>query len=80
MNQVVTSSLVSLRPPLLRYKPVLTFSTLTILFLVSLVLATGGGVHIYHLLATYIAQVPSYLHNIYTTISTISTPCSGPPC
>ena len=63
--EVVTSSLVSLRPPLLRYKPVLTFSLLTLLFLVSLVLATGGGVHIYHLLATYIAQVPSYLHYLH---------------
>ena len=77
---MVTSSLVSLRPPLLRYKPALTFSTLTILFLVSLVLATGGGVHIYHLLATYIAQVPSYLHYLLSNIYTISTPCSGPPC
>lgn len=74
--EVVTSSLVSLRPPLLRYKPVLTFSLLTLLFLVSLVLATGGGVHIYHLLATYIAQWPALLTSLLTLLAAAT--CQGP--
>ena len=54
----------------------MTFSCLTFLFLVDLLMATQGGLHIYHLLITYIATWPSLLISLLTL--TASLLCLGP--
>merc|ERR1711892_558062 len=56
--EVITSSLINQRPSILRFKPALTFSVVVVLFLMDLVLATQGGIHVYHLLLTYISNWP----------------------
>ena len=66
--EVISSSIISIRPSLLRYKPAITFSLLTFLFLMNLCLATQGGVHIYHLLHTYISTWPTLVTCLLTLL------------
>jgi len=73
--EVITSSLVAFRPSLLPYKPLLGFIVLIALFLIDLVLATQGGIHIYHLLTSYISSWPSLLFSFLTIAATIA--CHG---
>ena len=74
--EVISASLVSLRVGFLRYKPAVTFSCLTFLFLVDLVMATQGGLHIYHLLLTYISSWPALLTSLLSLLSCLL--CLGP--
>ena len=74
--EVISASIISIRPSLLRYKPAITFSVLTFLFLLDLSLATQGGVHIYHLLHTYISSWPAILTCLLTLLATLW--CHGP--
>ena len=69
--QVISSSLLAFRPSLLPYKPVITFLLLAVLFLLDLVLATQGGIHVYHLLTTYIASWPALLFSLLTVLATV---------
>ena len=73
--EVLTSSVTAFRPSLLPYKPLLTFLLLLLLFLVDLVLATQGGVTVYHLLSTYISAWPALLFSLLTILAT--TLCHG---
>lgn len=74
--EVISASIISIRPSLIRYKPAITFSILTFLFLLDLSLATQGGIHIYHLLHTYISSWPTILTCLLTLLSTLW--CHGP--
>ena len=69
--EVVTSSLFSLKPSMGRFKPLIAFLVLAVLFLADLVLATAGGIHIYHLLISYIASWPALLFSFLTLIATL---------
>ena len=73
--EVVTSSLVSIRPAFSRLRPLLAFLVLALLFLLDLVLATQGGIHVYHLLTTYIASWPALLFSLLTLLATLA--CHG---
>jgi len=64
--EVITSSLVSMKPSYARFKPLVAFLVVAALFLLDLALATQGGIHIYHLLATYIATWPALLFSLLT--------------
>ena len=69
--EVITSSLVGLRPSYFRLKPLLAFLVLAVLFLLDLVLATQGGIHVYHLLTTYIASWPALLFSLLTVLAAV---------
>jgi len=69
--EVITSSLVSLRPSTLSFKPALAFGVLALIFLIDLVLATQGGIHVYHLLLTYISNWPTLLFSLLTVFSAV---------
>ena len=69
--EVVTSSLFSLKPSMGRFKPLIAFLVLAVLFLADLVLATAGGIHIYHLLISYIASWPALLFSFLSLIATL---------
>merc|ERR1719204_2100613 len=69
--EVVTSSLFSLKPSMGRFKPLIAFLVLAVLFLADLVLATAGGIHIYHLLISYIASWPALLFSFLTLLATL---------
>jgi len=69
--EVITSSLINQRPSILRFKPALTFSVVVVLFLMDLVLATQGGIHVYHLLLTYISNWPTLLFSLLTVLATV---------
>ena len=69
--EVITSSLISQRPSILPFKPALTFGVLALIFLMDLVLATQGGIHVYHLLLTYISNWPTLLFSLLTVLATV---------
>ena len=69
--EVITSSLFSLKPSMGRFKPLIGFLVLALLFLADLVLATQGGIHIYHLLISYIASWPALLFSLLTVLATL---------
>eukprot|EP00092_Neocalanus_flemingeri_P033013 GFUD01035905.1.p1 GENE.GFUD01035905.1~~GFUD01035905.1.p1 ORF type:complete len:666 (-),score=128.90 GFUD01035905.1:19-2016(-) len=69
--EVITSSLLSQRPSILPFKPALTFTVLALIFLMDLVLATQGGIHVYHLLLTYISNWPTLLFSLLTVLATV---------
>ena len=69
--EVVTSSLFSLKPSMGRFKPLIAFLVLALLFLADLILATQGGIHIYHLLISYIASWPALLFSLLTVLATL---------
>jgi len=73
--EVITSTLVSIKPSYSRFKPLIAFFVLAVLFLLDLVLATQGGIHIYHLLSTYIASWPTLLFSLLTVTATLG--CHG---
>merc|ERR1712212_1465168 len=73
--EVITSTLVSIKPSYARFKPLIAFFVLAVLFLLDLVLATQGGIHIYHLLTTYIASWPTLLFSLLTVTATLG--CHG---
>merc|ERR1712223_529693 len=73
--EVITSTLVSIKPSYARFKPLIAFFVLAVLFLLDLVLATQGGIHIYHLLTTYIASWPTLLFSLLTVTTTLG--CHG---
>ena len=68
--EAITSSLVIL-PELVKYKPVLSLCVLVVIFLLDLVLATQGGIHVYHLLLTYISDWPAILFTFIIVVTTI---------
>merc|ERR1712076_290642 len=63
--EVITSTLVSIKPSYARFKPLIAF----------FVLATQGGIHIYHLLSTYIASWPTLLFSLLTVVAALG--CHG---
>ena len=69
--EVVTSSLFILKPSMGRFKPLIAFLVLALLFLADLILATQGGIHIYHLLISYIASWPALLFSLLTVLATL---------
>jgi len=69
--EVISSSLLSLKPSRTRIKPLLVVIVLVLLFLSDLVLACGGGVHYYHLLYTYISSWPCLLFSLLMVVATL---------
>merc|ERR1711892_251689 len=69
--EVITSSLISYRPAILPLKPTLTFCIICLIFLLDLVLATQGGIHVYHLLLVYISKWPIILFSLITVLATV---------
>ena len=66
--EVISSSLSDLRPRLIRLKPLMTFLVLCLIFLMDLSLATRAGLHIYHLVFSYIATWPTLLMALMTIL------------
>ena len=73
--EIITSSIISHRPSILSFKPALTFTVLTFIFLMDLILATQGGIHAYHLLMTFLYSWPALLFSFLTVVS--ATLCHG---
>ena len=69
--EVVISSLVSIKPSLSRLKPGVALFVISLIYLLDLALATQGGIHIYHLLTTYISSWPAILFSLLTVLATI---------
>ena len=69
--EIILSSLISYRQGIMQYKPSLTFCILTIIFLLDLVLATQGGIHIYHLLLVYIYNWPCLLLSLFSVVTIV---------
>ena len=68
--EVITSSLV-ITPLVVKYKPVLSLCVLVLILLLDLLLATQGGIHVYHLLLTYISNWPAILFTFITVVTSI---------
>jgi len=68
--EVISSSLSSQTPTCLPFKPAITFSALAIILLIDLLMATQGGIHVYHLLLTYISNWPTLLFSLLTVLAT----------
>ena len=56
-------------PRFIKLKPLVTFLVLAYVFLMDLVLATRTGLHVYHLLYTYLATWPCLMILLLTLIS-----------
>ena len=69
--EVITSSLASIKPAFHRFKPFLSFSVMALIFLIDIVLSTQGGIHVYHLLLTYISNWPTLLFSLLTVLATV---------
>lgn len=67
--EVISSSFASISPGLRRLKPLISFTVLALIFLVCILLATQGGIHVYHLLESYPARWPSLLTSLLTVAS-----------
>lgn len=67
--EVISSSLLSMRPSHTRWQPLVSLFVLSCLFLVSLVITTQGGVEVYHLLLTYLASWPALLVCLLTCLA-----------
>jgi len=67
--EVISSSFSDIKPSLIKLKPLITFIVITLIFLMDLALATRAGVHVYHLLYTYVATWPCLLIILMTLIS-----------
>ena len=68
--EVITSSLV-INPTLGKYKPVLSLCVLVLILILDLLLATQGGIHVYHLLLTYISNWPAILFTFITVVTSV---------
>lgn len=73
--EVIASSVIAQKPTMIPYKPVINFAVLVSIFLLALLMATQGGIHVYHLLNTYISYWPTLLFSLLTVIS--ATWCHG---
>jgi len=73
--EVITTSLVNRTPAILPFKPAITFGVVVLLFLLDLVIATQGGIHVYHLLSTYLSSWPPLLFSLLLVLAT--TLCHG---
>jgi len=69
--EVISSSFSNIRPGLAKLKPLVTFCVLVLIFLMDLALATQGGVHVYHLLSTYLATWPTLLISFITLMAAV---------
>lgn len=69
--EVITSSLVNRRPAIVPFKPALTFGVVVLLFLLDLLLATQGGINVYHLLFTYLSSWPPLLFSLLLVLATV---------
>lgn len=69
--EVITGSLTSLRTGLSKFKPIITFIVLALIFLMSIILATQGGIHIYHLLLTYISNWPALFFALLAVLAAV---------
>ena len=75
--EVISSSLVSIAPSYARLKPLVVFLVLALVFLLDLVLATQGGIHVYHLLHTYLSSWPALLFSLLTVLATVLSHGTG---
>ena len=67
--EVIASSFSDIRPSLVKLKPLITFIILVLVFLMDLAIATQAGVHVYHLLYTYIATWPCLMIIMLTLVA-----------
>jgi len=69
--EVITSSLASIKPVFGKFKPIISFIVLALIFLIDIVLATQGGIHVYHLLLTYISNWPTIFFSLLMVLATV---------
>ena len=69
--EVISTSFSYIRPGLAKLKPLVTFCVLVLIFLMDLALATQGGIHVYHLLYTYLATWPTLLISFITLLAAV---------
>ena len=69
--EVISSSFSQLRPGLTKLKPLVTICVLVLVFLMDLALATQAGIHVYHLLYTYLATWPCLLISLMTLLAAV---------
>jgi len=69
--EVLSSSIVNIKPSFIPYRPLISFCILVVLFLLDLLMTTQGGVHVYHLLDTYIARWPTLLVVLLTVLPAV---------
>jgi len=69
--EVITSSVLAIKPSLYKYRPLITFLVLVIFFLLDLFMATQGGIHVYHLLNTYVSSWPQLLVVLTTVLPAV---------
>ena len=69
--EVISSSFSHLRPGLTKLKPLVTICVLVLIFLMDLALATQAGIHVYHLLYTYLANWPCLLICLMTLLAAV---------
>ena len=62
--EVAAAAVVDEYPSLRQYKPAIAFTFLAGVFLVNLVLATQGGIHVYYLLTAYYTSWPALLFGL----------------
>ena len=67
--EVIASSFADIKPSLLRWKPLAVVVVIALLFLMALSLATRAGLHIYHLVLTYVSTWPCLLISLLTLAS-----------
>jgi len=68
---MISTTLLSTRVGCLRLQPLTSLLTVVTLALLCLLLATEGGIHIFHLFQTYLSTWPLILFTIITTISAV---------
>ena len=67
--EVLTSSLAGISSSSFKFKPLLSFCVLALIFLLDLILATQGGIHVYHLLLIY--NLPASFFSLLTVLTTV---------
>ncbi|XP_023325122.1 sodium-dependent proline transporter [Eurytemora carolleeae] len=69
--EVMTGSIVAIRPSLIPYRPLITFLILVVFFLLDIFMTTQGGINVYHLVNTYIATWPQLLIVLLTVLPAV---------
>jgi SNF family Na+-dependent transporter len=69
--EVITGSIFNIKPGLISYRPLITFCVLVVFFLLDIFMAAQGGIHVYHLLTTYISQWPQLLITLLTVLPAV---------
>jgi len=69
--EVITGSIVNIKPTFIPYRPLITFGVLAVFFLLDLFMTTQGGIHVYHLVNTYISTWPQLVIVLLTVLPAV---------